>query len=122
MSFLTVDCWNQVDLQVDLYCSVQSQPRPVVTCSWGVWSGLQEVRGHEVNPTHSMLIHIKAVCLPAGVGALGDITTQLQFDDVHSRKKNIYSKFFFFFLKVPRGREDDDVTVCHQTGLYTQFK
>lgn len=69
-----------------------------------------------------MLIHIKAVCLPAGVGALGDIKTQLQFDDVHSRKKTFIESFFFFFLKVPRGREDDDVTVCLQTGLYTQFK
>lgn len=47
-----------------------------------------------------MLIHIKAVCLPAGVGALGDITTQLQFDDVHSRKKTFIQSFFcFFFLK-----------------------
>lgn len=44
----------------------------------------------KVNLTCLMLIYIKAVCLPAGVGALGDITTQLQLDDVHSRKKNIY--------------------------------
>lgn len=44
-----------------------------------------------------MLIHIKAVCLPASVGALGDITTQLQFDDVHSRKKTFIESYFFFF-------------------------
>lgn len=42
-----------------------------------------------------MLIHIKAVCLPTGVGALGDIKTQLQFDDVHSRKKTFIESFFF---------------------------